>query len=48
MLEEGLDSGSAAIHVGYESVAHFNRDYSSFFTRPPARDIKALKERMKK
>ena len=41
MLNEGLDSASAAFEVGYESASQFNREYSRFFGQPPMRDVKA-------
>ena len=41
MLIEGLDAGSAAFDVGYESTSQFNREYKRFFGQPPMRDIKA-------
>jgi transcriptional regulator GlxA family with amidase domain len=41
MLVEGIDAGSAAFEVGYESPSQFNREYSRFFGQPPMRDIKA-------
>jgi AraC-like DNA-binding protein len=43
MLQEGLDAGSAALRVGYESTAQFNREYKRFFSQPPARDVRALR-----
>ena len=35
--------GSAALRVGYENAAQFNREYGRFFSRSPGRDIRALK-----
>jgi len=43
MLEEHIDAGSAALRVGYESAAQFNREYRRFFGAPPAQDIKVLR-----
>jgi AraC-like DNA-binding protein len=43
MVMDGLDAGSAAIYVGYESVTQFNREYSRMFGRPPLRDTRALR-----
>lgn len=43
MLDEGLDAGSAALRVGYESTPQFNREYRRAFGQPPLRDIKALR-----
>ena len=40
MLIEGLDAGSAAFEVGYESPSQFNREYKRFFGQPPMRDVK--------
>jgi AraC-like DNA-binding protein len=44
MLMDGIDATSAAYEVGYESVSQFNREYSRFFSQPPMRDIKALRD----
>jgi AraC-like DNA-binding protein len=43
MLMDGLDAGSAAFEVGYESASQFNREYSRFFGQPPMRDIRTLR-----
>lgn len=43
MLDRQLDAGSAAMHVGYESVSQFNREYCRFFGAPPLRDIKRMR-----
>lgn len=43
MLVAGVDAGSAAAEVGYESASHFNREYAKMFGQPPLRDIKHLK-----
>lgn len=48
MLEERIDAGSAAVRVGYESAAQFNREYGRFFGNPPSRDIKALRGEIKR
>jgi AraC-like DNA-binding protein len=45
MLMDGIDATRAAYEVGYESVSQFNREYSRFFSQPPMRDIKSLRER---
>jgi AraC-like DNA-binding protein len=42
MLNQGLDTASAAFEVGYESATQFNREYSRFFGQPPMRDVRAL------
>jgi len=44
MLGDGLDASTVASEVGYESVSPFNREYSRFFSQPPMRDIKALRQ----
>jgi AraC-like DNA-binding protein len=44
MLMDGLDATTAAYEVGYESVSQFSREYSRFFSLPPIRDVKALKD----
>jgi AraC-like DNA-binding protein len=46
MLAEGQTISNAAYAVGYESVPQFTREYGRVFGAPPARDIKAAKERM--
>jgi AraC-like DNA-binding protein len=43
MLLEGMDAGSAAFEVGYESASQFNREYSRFFGQPPMRDVRTLR-----
>lgn len=43
MMSEGLDAGSAALRVGYESASQFSREYSRLFGQPPHRDINHLK-----
>jgi AraC-like DNA-binding protein len=43
MLVDGLDAGTAAFQVGYESATQFSREYRRVFGRPPLRDIKALR-----
>jgi AraC-like DNA-binding protein len=43
MLVEGLDAGSAAFRVGYESATQFNREYSRLFGKPPFRDVMTLR-----
>ncbi|MDO0944198.1 AraC family transcriptional regulator [Chromohalobacter israelensis] len=43
LLAEGIDVGTAALRVGYESATQFNREYRRQFGAPPLRDIKALR-----
>ena len=43
MLNEDLDAGSAAAHVGYESASQFSREYSRLFGAPPQRDITRMR-----
>jgi AraC-like DNA-binding protein len=43
MLLGGLDVSTVAFEAGYESVSHFDREYSRYFGQPPMRDIKALR-----
>jgi AraC-like DNA-binding protein len=43
MLNEGLDAGSTALRVGYESSSQFNREYSRLFGQPPLRDTRRIK-----
>ncbi len=42
MLNEGIDAGSAAVRVGYESASQFSREYARLFGAPPQRDIRRL------
>jgi AraC-like DNA-binding protein len=44
MLSENLDATSAAYRVGYNNVAHFNREYKSLFGNPPMRDVQQLRD----
>jgi AraC-like DNA-binding protein len=43
MMNEGLDAGSTALRIGYESASQFNREYSRLFGQPPQRDIRQMK-----
>lgn len=43
LLTDGIDAGTAAIRVGYESVSQFNREYKRAFGAPPRRDIVGMK-----
>lgn len=40
MLTERVDVNTAALRVGYKSVAQFSREYARRFGAPPSRDIK--------
>ncbi|TNB81980.1 AraC family transcriptional regulator [Pseudomonas sp. Fig-3] len=44
MLTDRLDVNTAALRVGYESVAQFSREYARRFGAPPSRDIKHARE----
>jgi AraC-like DNA-binding protein len=46
MLGQGAAISNAAYAVGYESVQQFTREYGRMFGLPPARDMKAARERM--
>jgi AraC-like DNA-binding protein len=43
MLTENQNAGSAAIAVGYENPAQFNREYKRMFGEPPHRAIERLR-----
>lgn len=43
MSIDGLDVGSAALEVGYESASQFTREYKRFFGQTPMRDTRALR-----
>ena len=43
MLNENLDAGSAAVHVGSESASQFSREYSRLFGAPPQRDVTRMR-----
>jgi AraC-like DNA-binding protein len=47
MLADGATIGHAAFAVGYESVPQFTREYGRMFGLPPARDIRAARERIR-
>ena len=40
---EGLDVGSAALEVGYESASQFTREYKRYFGQTPMRDARTLR-----
>jgi AraC-like DNA-binding protein len=44
MLIDRVDVNTAALRVGYESVAQFSREYARRFGAPPSRDIKHARE----
>lgn len=43
MSIQGLDVGSAALEVGYESASQFTREYKRFFGQTPMRDTRAIR-----
>jgi AraC-like DNA-binding protein len=43
MSIQGLDAGSAALEVGYESASQFTREYKRLFGQTPMRDARALR-----
>lgn len=43
MSVEGLDVGSAALVVGYESASQFTREYKRYFGQTPMRDTRTLR-----
>ncbi len=43
MSIHGLDAGSAALEVGYESASQFTREYKRFFGQTPMRDTRTLR-----
>lgn len=47
MLAEGAAISNAAYAVGYESVPQFTREYGRMFGRPPARDIREARGRVR-
>ncbi|MCW2291289.1 AraC-like DNA-binding protein [Pseudomonas sp. BIGb0408] len=44
MLTDRVDVNTAALRVGYESVAQFSREYARRFGAPPSRDIRQARE----
>ncbi len=43
MSINGLDVGSAALEVGYESASQFTREYKRFFGQTPMRDTRTIR-----
>jgi AraC-like DNA-binding protein len=43
VLGEDLDAARAALRVGYQNAAHFNREYKSLFGAPPVRHVHRLR-----
>jgi len=43
MTIHGLDAGSAALEVGYESASQFTREYKRLFGQTPMQDTRALR-----
>ena len=39
MIDEKLDASRAAFEVGYESPAHFNREFKRLFGDSPKRHV---------
>jgi AraC-like DNA-binding protein len=44
LLSEDIDATSAALRVGYTNASHFNREYKGFFSAPPMRDMRRLRD----
>ncbi len=40
MLSEMMDATTASLRVGYASPSQFSREYSRYFGKPPAQDVK--------
>jgi AraC-like DNA-binding protein len=47
MLSEGRTASGAAFAVGYESVPQFTREYGRLFGRPPVRDAKEARGKIR-
>lgn len=43
MTVHGLDVGSAAMEVGYESASQFTREYKRYFGQTPMRDSRTIR-----
>ena len=43
MSLHGVDAGSAALEVGYESASQFTREYKRLFGQTPMRDTRTLR-----
>ncbi len=43
MSTQGLDAGTAALEVGYESASQFTREYKRLFGQTPMRDTRSLR-----
>ncbi|WNJ81800.1 AraC family transcriptional regulator [Cedecea neteri] len=43
MLNDGLNTSTASLRVGYESTTQFNREYRRQFGAPPMTDIRSLR-----
>ena len=46
LLADGAMISHAAYAVGYQSIPQFTREYGRMFGLPPARDLKAIKDRV--
>ena len=44
LIETDMNAGSVCFEVGYESHSQFTREYTRFFSRPPLKDAKCIKE----
>lgn len=44
LLSDGLDVGTVALEVGYESATQFTREYRRLFGAPPSRDVGELRD----
>lgn len=46
MVTQAMTVSNAALHVGYESVSQFSREYARMFGASPKRDVEMLKARV--
>jgi len=44
LLEDGSSPAEVAVRVGYQSAAHFSRDFKSQFTLPPAAYVRRFRD----
>ena len=45
LLEDGSSPAEVAVRVGYQSAAHFSRDFKSYFALPPAAYVRQFRDR---